>query len=225
MSLLLKPSRLDFVKKEFGKADIKYLVGYFQVPLWASGFNLDLALDEWGKLKIYIKRNFRHLYSDSAASALTVWSRLIIQEETQPPGSRKPRYRNFLLLIKLLLSLPFSSATVERGFSLLGSRILTDKRRSLCKQRLNQLMFIRINVQILQELKPTFKEELLKIAAQIYMNRTDGNDPTIKKRKANHHRPNKNTRQSTSSLTRETGDLFFPSNHNKVLINFLWIEF
>ena len=48
------------------------------------------------------------------------------------------------------------------------------------------------------------------------MNPTDGNDPTIKKRYANHHRPNKNTRQSTSSLTRETGDLFFPSNHKVV---------
>ena len=39
--------------------------------------------------------------------------------------SRTTRYYNVLLLIKLLLSLPFSSATVERGFSfsLLG-RIL-----------------------------------------------------------------------------------------------------
>jgi len=53
-------------------------------------------------------------------SALTVWSNLITQDSAIATIKKRGRYHNFLLLIKLLLTLPFSSATVERGFSTLS---------------------------------------------------------------------------------------------------------
>ena len=210
MSLILDHHRWDFTKKDFGRKEIKELAEHFRTPLSESrpAFILASALKEWAYIKEEVHSKYMH-----QASALTIWSNLICQEDSSSrSSSSQSSYRNILLLIKLLLSLPFSSATVERGFSTLG-RFLTDQRRCLCKDRLNQLMLICCNVKALEEINPKYKEYLLDKAAEIYMNE----DEPIKRRKRryNKHRPNKISRLSgdTSSVSR-AGNLFFPSSQS-----------
>ena len=53
------------------------------------------------------------------------------------------------MLIEILLVLQGSSAVVERAFSTLR-RILRENRRAMSKERLNQLLTVKINLPVLQ---------------------------------------------------------------------------
>ena len=66
--------------------------------------------------------------------------------------------------------IPTNTARVEERFNGLEkglfesmSLILDHHRRCLCRDRLNQLMRIRINVQVLQEINREFKERLFTV--------------------------------------------------------------
>ena len=72
------------------------------------------------------------------------------------------------MLIEILLVLQGSSAVVERAFSTLR-RILRENRRAMSKERLNQLLTVKINLPVLQSyqwLRCYFKRMYSKILSK-----------------------------------------------------------
>lgn len=70
--------------------------------------------------------------------------------------------------MEISLIQPWSSATVERGFSTLG-RILTDARLSLTNKTLDDLMVLRVNLPVLEDLDPNYRQKMINTAIELYL--------------------------------------------------------
>jgi len=94
---------------------------------------------------------------------------------------------------------------------------------------MNQLMSIRINVQVLQAINPEFEGRLLHEAAIRFLAPKapdDGGGPKKRNLPPRYatHQQNNISRESTISLPRSNGNLFFADTH-MVLINFPILTF
>ena len=78
------------------------------------------------------------------------------------------KYPHILLLVELCLVQPWSSATVERGFSMMG-RVITDWRASLNNDTIDDLLIISINVRTLLKLDEGIKSKIVRKAVQLYL--------------------------------------------------------
>ena len=108
MNMILNHHQYDFTNKKFGRRAIKSLVAHFKKPLDAAGFKRGAALVEWVPLKKHIEQYYR-LWE----SPLKVWTNIVALDERKDA----PSFFNMSILIQLILTIAFSSATVERGFS------------------------------------------------------------------------------------------------------------
>ncbi|KAK6189064.1 hypothetical protein SNE40_005109 [Patella caerulea] len=76
-------------------------------------------------------------------------------------------FPHILLIIELILVTPYSSATVGRGFSMMG-RILSNTRLGLSNYTLDDLMVVKINLHTLQKCDPTYEQKLIDKAVDLY---------------------------------------------------------
>ena len=75
----------------------------------------------------------------------------------------------YVLLVEIILSMEWALSTVERSFSTVN-HMLPNSRLSLCKNRLNTLLMLRINVPILSKLNPKYEAKLIDKAVSEYLN-------------------------------------------------------
>ena len=111
----------------FGRTELNVLISHFSEALSCDVGNIQ---PEWFRLKVFVHNNFMHLkYTD-------LWKRILTDE--------RESYPNICHLIQILLVLPISTASVERGFSNM-KRIKTDARSCLHVDTLSDLMRISID--------------------------------------------------------------------------------
>ena len=70
----------------------------------------------------------------------------------------------------IIISMEWASSTVERGFSTVN-RMLPNLRLSLSKNRLNNLLMLRINVPILSKINPDYEAKLIDKTVSEYLNK------------------------------------------------------
>ena len=109
------------------------LTTHFETVLTNARCDTDVALVEWGELKLYVSQNpqFRGTHP------LGIWQ-LISQDD-----SGRNDYQNILKVIHMTSVYPLSTACCERGFSTM-KRIKSDWRTSLASDTLDNLMRISI---------------------------------------------------------------------------------
>lgn len=94
--------------------EVRNIAAHFKEPLSYYGFSLDLALKEWGPPKKLVNAKFAH-----CSDKIAMWQRFYNHYNQEFP--------HILLLMEFILIVPISSATVERGFSVMG-RLLSNTR-------------------------------------------------------------------------------------------------
>ena len=109
-------------------------------------------------------------------------------------------FKNFLLLIEIILTIFCSSSTVERGFSAVN-RALTNSRLSMSKVTLDNIMILRINIPILKEIDPNYEVKLVDKAVSKYLEKLRYHHTSTKK---------KTTVVPRKSGTITSKDLFLP---------------
>lgn len=113
----------------FGNREIDILCDWFRIPLVSAGCNVEVVQTEWRQMKVFVANTFRDKsYSD-------LWQILLSKD------SYKSDFSNVLHLVRIMLTLPISSAECERAFSA-QKRIKSHVRSCLSVQRLSDLILI-----------------------------------------------------------------------------------
>ncbi|XP_064596785.1 zinc finger protein 862-like [Liolophura sinensis] len=145
----------DFEEKTFGLDKIQKLSEHFQEPLGYHEYDMKKAQSEFRQLKAVVAAKYRKF-----RNPLQLW-KTVFQHYVS-------KYPNILLLIELCLCFAWSSATVERGFSVCG-RTLTDARTSMSKGTLDDLLVLRINLPSLEKLDSEYETSLVDRAVSQYL--------------------------------------------------------
>ncbi|XP_065640532.1 zinc finger protein 862-like [Hydra vulgaris] len=106
---------------ESGVQEINYICNHFEAPLKNAGFQKDVALTEWKKLKRLVKTEF------DCHPVRSLW-KIIFKKYFM-------EYRNLCCLMSLIMCISGSNSEVERTFSTV-TNILSDKRLSLSHEAL-----------------------------------------------------------------------------------------
>ena len=130
------------------KSALVSIIDIFRAPLEAKGAVLNYILDEMEDIVDYA-RTYLRLGCDSYSK---VWYQLY----TAPNSANWP---NVLLVSELLLSLPFSTAKVERLFSTLKI-IKTERRTKLSCSTLNDLLEVNTEAPSLSNFSADFAVDL-----------------------------------------------------------------
>ena len=118
----------DLTGFEFSDRDAQILIEHFKDTLVAHGCDPDQATSEWVRLKKIIP-----IYYKPTTTWQSLWGTLF--------QKRQAEYPSFLHIIEMIQVLPFATAQVERGFSLMN-RVKTDWRVRLNTCTLDDLMMI-----------------------------------------------------------------------------------
>lgn len=118
----------------YGKTEIQELVEHFADLLESKGYDPSVIEDERVSLWEYVLNVLKHTTKDGK-TIKKFWPKILRRK-----GS-SPELKNILALVKILLVLTFSTAFVERGFSLMN-RIKSDWRSRLNEDSLNDLMTV-----------------------------------------------------------------------------------
>lgn len=114
------PSDITSLSK-YGNEDVAYLLKHFKLPLQNAGVESDMeCLQEFKELKL---KYGPQLQDDADNLKPSNFWPLVFRCDHN-------KFCHILLVVELIMCLPFSTATVERGFSSIR-RILTDWRASL----------------------------------------------------------------------------------------------
>ena len=146
--------RWNYLDPAYGMNDIDCLTKHFQRPLSYHQFSIDKAKYEFRELKKLVCSRYKHLQPTS------LWETIFT--------SHHASYKNFLLLIEIILVIFWSSATVERGFSVVN-RQLTNSRLNMNKITLNDIMILRVNIPILNGIDPNYEVKLVEKAVKKYL--------------------------------------------------------
>lgn len=176
----------DYSNADYGVAEIKAIFSPFEDSLKSHGFSIDLALFEWRALKKVVRDKYQHF-----TNKVAMWKQLFIHYQVQFP--------HILLIIELVLVTPYSSASVERGFSLM-SRLLSNTRLILSNKTLDDLMALRINFPVLLSCDSKYEQKLVEKAIDMYL--ADKNRRTA--------RTNSNYSASPVLDKASSGDTFLP---------------
>lgn len=179
-------STWDFDNSEFGLETLRILAAHFQSPLQFHDFSLSQAITEFKEMKRLIQGRYRHFVSKTG-----VWEQIF--------PNYIDKYPHALLIIELCLTMSWSSASVERGFSTL-KRVLTDSRLSLNKSSLDDLLMIIINLPILKKLDPQYESKLIDKAVDRYLST-----------KQRYHHTKSKKRAVTVSGPEKSMDYFLPT--------------
>lgn len=116
----------------YGRSQIQLLIDHYQQPIGLNGCDVTKIQPEWYKLKILVHSVYKgHRFGQVCKTLLT-------------DEDHKVNFANVGHLIEILLTLPISTAGVERGFSTM-KRIKSDHRASLGIETLDTLMRISID--------------------------------------------------------------------------------
>ena len=146
--------RWDFDDTLYGVDALKSICEYFRKPLMETGFNKDLVIKEFREIKRIVNTRYRHL------NAKQVWEAILT--------NHREKNKNICLLGEIILTIEWASSTVERGFST-TNRILVHSRKSLTKDRLNNLLLLRVNIPVLMALDPDYESKLISKAVESYI--------------------------------------------------------
>lgn len=125
----------------YGRDHLATVCDHFANVLDRIGCDRDKAQRvEWPAAKVLIK-------SLSQSLQRNAWQDFFLDNE------RRSSFPNLLLIVELILVLPLSTATVERGFSAM-KRTKTDWRNSLSVEMLKSLLFISLEGPNLEHFDP-----------------------------------------------------------------------
>ena len=181
--------RWDYDSSHYAIDEIKLLADEFKTPLEIHSFNLDKAMFEFRELKKVVFKRYKHL------KPAALWEVIF--------SSDYVKYPHFLLVIEIVLSMFWSSSTVERGFSTVN-RILTDARLSLSKDALNDLMMIKVNCPVLTKLDSNYEIKMIKKAVNDYLSKKRYHNTKARKKAA--------PVVTRSVATENSEDLFLPQD-------------
>ena len=150
-------TRWDYDDSTYAIDEVKMLANHFSTTLIHTNFKLDAAITEFRQLKNLVKSCYQHF-----SHSTSLWKMIASKHHDQ--------YPHILLLVEIILSMEWASSTVERGFSTVN-RMLTNSRLSQSKNRLNNLLMLRINVPILSKLDPGYKAKLIVKTVSEYLNK------------------------------------------------------
>lgn len=114
----------------YGNEQLSSVVDHFTELLIRNDCDIDSVPLEWVELKIYVSGL---VAAEPAVSYLALWQRVIRQNED--------RFKNIILVLKIVLLIPIHTSEVERGFSLMN-RVKQDWWARLTTPHLNELMRI-----------------------------------------------------------------------------------
>ena len=117
----------------YGQEELDRLLTRLSTLLKKKTCNLDTAREEWLNLKIYLTSN----YHIRALHPLKLWKRVLLDD------ANRQEFSNILMLVKLVLVFPLSTAVCERGFSTL-KRAKSDWRCPLSTPTIDDLMRVSI---------------------------------------------------------------------------------
>lgn len=130
------------------KSSVGIIAEYFRAPLEAMNVEICFILDEMEDAVLY-SRKYLNINNDTYKK---VWHRL----HNAPDAAQWP---NLLQICQLLFSLPFSTAKVERTFSVLKA-IKTERRTSLNSSTLEDLLEVKLEGPPLSEFSADAAVEL-----------------------------------------------------------------
>ena len=139
---------------QFCNEDVRYLLEHFSVPLGHAGIGSSID----------VMRQFRDLKMQYASrisdySSSDFWPKVFKTD--------KDKFKDFLLLVELLLCLPFSTAIVERGFSAVR-RIVTDWRSTLGPGLIDDCLHLSTRKVALRDI--SYRRRLVDRAADTFLN-------------------------------------------------------
>lgn len=181
----------DLDDDTYGKDMVKVLAEYFAEPLATHKFDINFALMEMSGVKKIKAMKFKGF-----KGKISFWEKIF--------GEFHHKFPHFLLVIEICLCLTFSSSTVERGFSTL-KRHLTDARLNMKNKTLDNLLLLRINSPILNNLDPGYEDRLILKAVKKYMQ-----DPVLKKGRYNKTSTKYSSTSSHCAQQPGAPDLFLP---------------
>ena len=116
--------------QDFGDKEVRKIMDHFHDVLVKAGADLDCIENQWTSLKSVI-------YDEHEAADIThlTWPNIVRKYQDS--------HQDILCVIDIILSLPASSAEVERGFSSL-KLLKNDFRSTLSENHLNDLMAIKL---------------------------------------------------------------------------------
>ena len=115
----------------FGSQEIQLLLGHFAEVLGGAGCDVRAALrEEWPALKTAVKRLPRRQQGQG-----------LIQLMLEEDG--REQFRNIFMLMEIILVLPLSTASCERGFSAM-KQVKSDWRGNLNTDTLSKLIYISV---------------------------------------------------------------------------------
>lgn len=123
-------SDADDTWDKFGEEELRDILEEYGTVLEGAGVDTTLAEDEWTGLKQYVK-----LKAGADAVSNLKWSSL---------QGRRENFKNILLTVDFILTLPSHSADCERGFSTM-KKVKTDWRSSLKSDTLSDLMLVQLH--------------------------------------------------------------------------------
>ena len=131
---------------QYGKAEIQQLVSHFSDLLSAKGYDPDQIEEERVPLWEYVRTVLQTTTKDGR-SIKKFWPKILRKK------GDSAELRNILSLVKILLVLIYSTAVVERGFSLMN-RVKSDWRSRLAEEPLNDLMHVALSSVTVQNFNP-----------------------------------------------------------------------
>lgn len=130
----------------YGKDEIDTLCQHFSELLVAKGYNPEKVLEERVPLWEYVTGVLRTTTMEGR-TIRQFWSKILRRK------GNSPDLKNILSLVKILLVLTFSTACVERGFSLMN-RVKSDWRASIGEDSLNDLITLAFSRDTLSTFNP-----------------------------------------------------------------------
>lgn len=131
---------------QYGKVEIQQLVCHFSEMLLSKGYDPEQIEEERVPLWEYV-RNVLQTTTKDGRSIKKFWPKILRKK------GDSVELRNILSLVKILLVLIYSTACVERGFSLMN-RVKSDWRSRLNNGSLNDLMHLALSNISVQNFDP-----------------------------------------------------------------------
>lgn len=156
-----KPPENELKKiREFQQQDVEEFINHYIAPLKSVTFSKEKAMKQFKDLKMTraLSSALQHMESDD------FWPYVY--------KTYKGDNKDFFLVVELALSLPFSEAVVESGFSAKG-RILTDWRCSLSHHTITDLLHFSTRKGDLNYCNMNNKNKLIKAAAVKFVSGED----------------------------------------------------
>ena len=117
----------------FGDSAVETLADHFKDALVFAGFDHVLLLSEWHSMLTYAKQYLNLAVEDYRKTWWKIFN-----------CAKSGKWKNILLIVELVFSLPFSNGAVERVFSRINA-IKPDQRCRLSEDRLHELVCISID--------------------------------------------------------------------------------